>query len=473
MAQIVAPRQIMWAVHVGMRWHPEWYPGLTSNSPLIDFQLFIHNNFPGKCPIPCGVPMPQKWCHWPPAGNLTAPSVYDSEPNAIDAIDAFGNDSNDSIVSNVSNVSNADMNNITIKVLTYNLFWWNLYRVRQGDGESAGKLMKAEIEEDRPFDVIGFQECEDGHRALEPVGLLHIYNVLQGPHAVCLAYRKDVWNLLTHGMEDVGEDMRSHYYGRRGVFWMRLEHYDTGRKLLFVNHHGPLEVNSGGECGGDSIANNIIHVIQNKSRPGDAIILVGDFNANAASRTVQALWKRMVMLHSGTSFGGVDNIFGNMDSSSVISRKNLGPGGSDHDALTATVTLGVEAARVEVAVEAIDFLKAQPPGNEWQHFWCGQLETDVGYVPAEGSFLRVVKHKPHRGDSLDVAAPQRCCRLCQQDPRCRSWIWKDGGPSCEMYGAAPVEMEKVPGFVSGLSAAEATLQGGELALRALTSLRPT
>ena len=56
--------------------------------------------------------------------------------------------------------------------------------------------------------------------------------------------------------------------------------------------------------------------------------------------------------------------------------------GSDHDALTATVTLGpVEAARVEAAVEAVDFLKAQPPGNEWQHFWCGQLETDVGYAP--------------------------------------------------------------------------------------------
>lgn len=69
---------------------------------------------------------------------------------------------------------------------------------------------------------------------------------------------------------------------------------------------------------------------------------------------LQALWKRMVMLHSGTSFGGVDawmgvwpfvwlcvssflffspeckdNIFGNMDSSSVISRKNLGPGGAE------------------------------------------------------------------------------------------------------------------------------------------------
>ena len=39
-------------------------------------------------------------------------------------------------------------------------------------------------------------------------------------------------------------------------------------KLLFANHHGPLEVNSGGDCGGDSIANNLIEVLRNSSEPG-------------------------------------------------------------------------------------------------------------------------------------------------------------------------------------------------------------
>lgn len=35
-----------------------------------------------------------------------------------------------------------------------------------------------------------------------------------------------------------------------------------------MNHHGPLEINSGGSCGGPSMANNILRVMQNQSQPG-------------------------------------------------------------------------------------------------------------------------------------------------------------------------------------------------------------
>lgn len=294
--------------------------------------------------------------------------------------------------------------------------------------------------------------------------------------------------------------MRSHYYGRRGVQWIRLEHNTTGRKLLFMNHHGPLEINSGGSCGGPSMANNILRVMQNQSQPGDAVILVGDFNANSASLTIQALWSRRVLLQSGTSFGGVDNIFGNMDSNSVISRKNLGSGGSDHDAIACTVALGNPLANgsapapvapvapvgaigddpitvranitgISTAVQAAETLLSNPPGTRWQSFWCGLLESDIGYVPVNDSWFRTVRHRPNFGDSNDVASPQRCCRLCQQEPRCKSWTWKDGGPKrCEMFGSAPASKEVVPGYVSGLSAAEASLEAARSALRALSGL---
>ncbi|CAE7921300.1 PEPKR2 [Symbiodinium sp. KB8] len=474
-------REVTWAREVGIRKHPDWYPDLTRDSSVVDFQLLIHDRMPGKCPIPCGVPLRPKWCEWPPAGSLVAPAE--------------------------------EGGSLTIKVLSYNLFWWNLYGVRRGNGDSAGHLIRAETVEDRLFDVMGFQECENGVRVLEPVGLMDSYEVIQGMHAVCLAYRKGAWSPLASGSEDVGEDMKSHYYGRRGVVWMRLVHNATGRKLLFANHHGPLEVNSGGDCGGDSIANNLIEVLRNSSEPGDAIILVGDFNANSASLTIQTLWSRMVLLYGGGSFGGVDNIFGNMDSDSVLSRKNLGSGGSDHDAISVTVSLGTppappapeeprpatdqpeqsnqtnqtvqgnesnatnvtqqpnetvvsEPAATSVvaeprpeesaALQATEALRANLPGDDWQHFWCGQLEPDVGYVPPLGSWSLVISHRPHIGDDFDVAAPQRCCRLCQREPRCKSWTWKDGGPRrCELYGEAPSEKESVPGFVSGLPALEA------------------
>ncbi|CAE7443046.1 PEPKR2, partial [Symbiodinium microadriaticum] len=367
-------------------------------------------------------------------------------------------------------------------VLSYNLFWWNLYGVRGGNGESAGHLIKAETVEDGLFDVMGFQECENGIRVLEPVGLMDRYEVLQGMHAVCLAYRKDAWKLLSRGSKDVGEDMKSHYYGHRGVVWMRLVHQTTGRKLLFANHHGPLEVNSGGARGGDSIAKNLIEVLRSSSEPGDSIIPVGDFNANSASRTIQALWSRMVLLYGGGSFGGVDNIFGNMDAASVVRRKNLGSGGSDHDAISVTVSLGTPARELQrsplrtgevpsAALQATDALKVNPPGDDWQHFWCGQLEPDVGYVPPVGSWSRVISHRPEMGDDFDVAAPQRCCRLCQREPRCKSWTWKEGGPRrCEMYGEAPSKKESLPGHVSGLPAVEAATEAVQAAAAALRSL---
>lgn len=31
--------------------------------------------------------------------------------------------------------------------------------------------------------------------------------------------------------------------------------------------------------------------------------------------------------------------------------------------------------------EAAEALQTNPPGNRWQNFWCGLLESDVGYAP--------------------------------------------------------------------------------------------
>ena len=48
--------------------------------------------------------------------------------------------------------------------------------------------------------------------------------MFQGTHAICMAYRKDTWQLLVKGETDVAEDMRTEYYGTRGTQWMRLQH---------------------------------------------------------------------------------------------------------------------------------------------------------------------------------------------------------------------------------------------------------
>ena len=45
---------------------------------------------------------------------------------------------------------------------------------------------------------------------------------------------------------------------------------------------------------------------------GDVLMLVGDFNANAASRTLQSLWGHLDAVYNSKSFGGVDNILANV-----------------------------------------------------------------------------------------------------------------------------------------------------------------
>ena len=56
------------------------------------------------------------------------------------------------------------------QVLSYNLFWWHLFKVEGGRGGSAGHLIRSTSQP--PYDVMGFQECEDPEKVLGPAGLL-------------------------------------------------------------------------------------------------------------------------------------------------------------------------------------------------------------------------------------------------------------------------------------------------------------
>jgi len=355
----------------------------------------------------------------------------------------------------------ADGPALSVKVLSYNLFWWNLFGQRGGNGDSAGKLIAAAMKPE-PFDFMGFQECEDAKRVLGPVGLLDHFTVLQGPHAICAAYRTGAWELLDSGNGEVAEDMRTNFYGRRGAMWLRLRNTDTGRTVVFVNHHGPLSVNSGGTCGGLQTATNLLGLMAAHGQDGDSLLLVGDFNANAASLTIQGLWHRLTHVHNGVSFGGVDNIFSNVGRSHVVRTENLGSGGSDHDAISAVIQLGGPplVGNLLMKVEPIFAINTLSglgsPKDDWNHFWCGMMENDISYHVEASSWSR---HLDHQLGGVDVASPQRCCRLCQREAKCASWQWAAAGaygrPSCSLQGGAVVAKLPAAGIVSGLAATEA------------------
>jgi len=228
-----------------------------------------------------------------------------------------------------------------VRVLTYNLFWWNLFNRHHGSDRSAGRLIArtASVEQ---YDIMGFQECDDMWRVLHDAHLHHSeYDAINGGRAIAVAWRKTRWTKLANDSVDVGEDSRDQYYGKRAAMWVRLQNKQDGKIVFFVNHHGPLKVSQTGGCTGSATALNIMKLISENAHSGDLIVLVGDFNAALGSSRVKELEKRLNRVHSGRIFGGVDHIFSNCGGRGRgVHGETLGKGDgqhkSDHEALSAT-----------------------------------------------------------------------------------------------------------------------------------------
>jgi endonuclease/exonuclease/phosphatase family metal-dependent hydrolase len=220
-------------------------------------------------------------------------------------------------------------------VLTYNLFWWNLFQQRGGNGGSAGRLIAGASSP--AFDFIGFQEMAgDVNRPLGDAGLSNSHGTLTGPRELAIAYQRS-WTLLSQGRSYVGEDSRAQYYGKRGVIWGRFRR--GGVTAFVVNFHGPLPVGSGGAYGSTTTANNILNVIRQSAQSSDAIILVGDFNEGPGGSMITTLGRSLNRLYTGRSFGGVDHMYSSCGRDRLLNSRNLGTGGSDHDALQITIRM--------------------------------------------------------------------------------------------------------------------------------------
>jgi hypothetical protein len=232
---------------------------------------------------------------------------------------------------------------LKIKVLSYNLYWWNLFDKHGGGGKSAGKLI-ARTEGDEMYDFMGFQECDSRDRVIadaQSSGLDGSYKTINGGRALAIAYLKTRWTLLEQGREDVGEDSRSQYYGKRSLQWARFQHLETKKTVFVGNHHGPLRVSEGGGCTGSSTSLNIMKVVAENADVNDAIVLVGDFNAGRGSSRFKELEKRLVRAFSGNAIGGIDHVFTNCGERSSGSILGGGDGHrkSDHDALSVVLRI--------------------------------------------------------------------------------------------------------------------------------------
>lgn len=217
-----------------------------------------------------------------------------------------------------------------VKALTYNLQWWSLYGERKGNDGSATTIIEAAMP-----DVMGLQECEDVSKVMIEGGLTAHYTAVQGPHALAAAFKTATWELAAvgEGHEVVAMDEAEQFFSSRSVMWLRLVHKESKKAVFFLNHHGPLRINSGGRHGGPATAEKIVQVIHSNTQPGDGVIMVGTFNAQVGSQTVRALEGYLPRTHTGIANDGIDHFFSQLE---MIGAENLGSGGSDHDALLAT-----------------------------------------------------------------------------------------------------------------------------------------
>ncbi|CAK0838554.1 unnamed protein product [Prorocentrum cordatum] len=238
-----------------------------------------------------------------------------------------------------------------------------------------------------------------------------------------------------------------------------------------MNHHGPLPVDTGGKCGGKVTAANLIRVITANAVEGDAIIVVGDFNAAPASDTVSGLSQYLVHIFNGAMCGGIDNILSNTPPSSVIGTRNLGDGGSDHDAIQAVIEIGTAGGmdpNGPAGVGEGDHTTPPPAGQapspeggckcqcKWAHTpgACDASSVDqsccwqqccleVGITPANsGGGLEPVAAEPEDACECDWATPAACKgpsdgTVCHD--KCCSELGDQGGDADPPADAAPAD----------------------------------
>merc|ERR1712154_197389 len=110
--------------------------------------------------------------------------------------------------------------------------------------------------------------------------------------------------------------------------------------------------------------------------------------------------------------GGVDNVFTNVPKTGVVSTKNLGSGGSDHDALSATIMMPAPGAKQKqtdgATATPIEPVEAVRDAFNSQ---CGKLESNTKYT-YDGNVWSLDKDL--------IRDPRGCCDLCKQDSRCHS-----------------------------------------------------
>jgi hypothetical protein len=184
-----------------------------------------------------------------------------------------------------------------VTVVSYNLYWWNV------KSSNRWSQLYDRIKKHKPFDLIGFQECEDVADVVRDAGLDN-FDYYQGPNKPSnnpapIAWNRDVFTKLDGpGNRWVASDR----YGGRYMTWVRLQHKASGVNILFANTHGPL-----GNCG-STLGNNWKKGVSDKRDTDDIVFFTGDFNCWTGTSAMSILKRSLYDDGVNDVDGGIDQI---------------------------------------------------------------------------------------------------------------------------------------------------------------------
>lgn len=205
----------------------------------------------------------------------------------------------------LANVS-SPLQYVQIQVISYNLYWWCVSDEQRNCPQNANGKGFREIYDrvenggDGPFDLIGFQECDNIGQIIGGAGLSGRFDYYDAPGDAKMAWdNQKYFKIGGPGQVWVANDQ----YGNRYMDWVRLQVRATGQTVFFANTHGPLN-----GCGRD-LGNRYIDGIKSNKASSDKVVLTGDFNCGSSTAAISTLSGFLQNAATGDSYNGADHIF--------------------------------------------------------------------------------------------------------------------------------------------------------------------
>jgi len=165
-----------------------------------------------------------------------------------------------------------------VKVVSYNLFWWNAFGQNPWKGQKVTDNIKNNL---RP-DVLGMQECDDPRLIEQRTGYVAA-SEFAGAQGV--AVKPGVFRIGNRGKQDIQATGK---WGPRYVTWAQLIH-SSGRTFWHFNTHWCVHSGNGHHCDANTRYNGakqMLQIIQQRTQGAPAII-TGDFNAGMSEPGIE------------------------------------------------------------------------------------------------------------------------------------------------------------------------------------------